>query len=85
MDRRTIENAVKSVIDSQCEINSTKKIEEDWENHLFRGDYKFDSLDNYEIMYHIENELGMEIPDEVVWDFQTPKELCDYLETKYLS
>ncbi|MDD7768400.1 MAG: acyl carrier protein, partial [Treponema sp.] len=35
----------------------------------FRGDLGADSLDTYELVYAIEEELGVSIPDEVANEF----------------
>ena len=40
----------------------------------FRGDLGADSLDTYELVYAIEEELGVSIPDEKANEFETVQE-----------
>ena len=45
----------------------------------FRGDLGADSLDTYELVYAIEEELGVQIPDEKANEFETVKDAYDYI------
>ena len=40
----------------------------------FRGDLGADSLDTYELVYAIEEEMGVSIPDDKANEFETVKE-----------
>ena len=44
-------------------------------------DLEADSLDAVEIIMSIEDEYGIEIPDEVATEFKTIKDLVEYVES----
>ena len=46
----------------------------------FRGDLGADSLDTYELVYAIEEELGVQIPDEKASEFETVKDAYDFIK-----
>ena len=46
----------------------------------FRGDLGADSLDTYELVYAIEEELGVTIPDEKANEFETVKDAYDFIK-----
>ena len=46
----------------------------------FRGDLGADSLDTYELVYAIEEELGVSIPDEKANEFETVKDAYDFIK-----
>jgi len=48
----------------------------------FRKDLGADSLDTYELVYAIEEEMGITIPDEKANEFETVKDAVDYLKTQ---
>ena len=48
----------------------------------FRKDLGADSLDTYELVYAIEEEMGITIPDEKANEFETVKDAIEYLKTK---
>ena len=48
----------------------------------FRGDLGADSLDTYELVYAIEEELGVSIPDEKANEFETVKDAYDYIKSQ---
>mgnify|MGYP006272405053 FL=1 len=48
----------------------------------FRQDLGADSLDTYELVYAIEEEMGVSIPDEKANEFETVKDALDYLKTQ---
>ena len=48
----------------------------------FRKDLGADSLDTYELVYAIEEELGISIPDEKANEFETVKDAVDFLSTQ---
>jgi acyl carrier protein len=48
----------------------------------FRQDLNADSLDTYELVYAIEEELGVSIPDEKANEFETVGDALEYLKTQ---
>ena len=48
----------------------------------FRQDLGADSLDTYELVYAIEEELGITIPDEKANEFETVKDALVYIESQ---
>ena len=54
----------------------------------FRGDLGADSLDTYELVYAIEENLGVSIPDEKANEFETVRDAYDFIkseQSKYFS
>ena len=48
----------------------------------FRQDLGADSLDTYELVYAIEEELGISIPDEKANEFETVKDALGYIQSE---
>ena len=48
----------------------------------FRQDLGADSLDTYELVYAIEEELGISIPDEKANEFETVKDALSYIQSE---
>ena len=48
----------------------------------FRNDLGADSLDTYELVYAIEEELGVSIPDEKANEFETVRDAYDYIKSE---
>ena len=48
----------------------------------FRGDLGADSLDTYELVYAIEEELKVTIPDEKANEFETVKDAYEYIKSQ---
>ena len=69
---------VKSLIAEKLEIEEDKITMDS----SFRKDLGADSLDTYELVYAIEEELGVTIPDEKANEFETVKDAVDYLQTQ---
>ncbi len=46
----------------------------------FREDLGADSLDTYELLYAIDSELGVSVPDEKATDFEKVKDALEYIE-----
>lgn len=46
----------------------------------FRTDLEADSLDTYELIYAIEEEVGVNIPDEVANEFQTVGDAYNFIK-----
>ena len=47
----------------------------------FRNDLGADSLDTYELVYAIEEELGVSIPDDKANEFETVKDAYDFIKS----
>ena len=47
----------------------------------FRGDLGADSLDTYELVYAIEEELGVSLPDEKANEFETVRDAYDFIKS----
>jgi len=48
----------------------------------FRQDLGADSLETYELVYAIEEELGIRIPDEKANEFETVRDAFEYIKTQ---
>ena len=48
----------------------------------FRNDLGADSLDTYELVYAIEEELGVSIPDERANEFETVRDAYDFIKSE---
>ena len=48
----------------------------------FRGDLGADSLDTYELVYAIEEETGVSIPDDKANEFETVKDAYDSIKSQ---
>ncbi len=75
MDSKEVFEKVKALIAEKLEIEESK-ISMD---ASFRKDLGADSLDTYELVYAIEEELGISIPDEKANEFETVKDAVDFL------
>ena len=51
-------------------------------NASFRGDLGADSLYTYELVYAIEEEMGIKIPDEKANEFETVKDAYDFIKSQ---
>lgn len=77
MDNNEIFDKLKSLIAEKLEVDESKITM----GASFRKDLGADSLDTYELVYAIEEELGITIPDEKANEFETVKDAVDYLST----
>jgi len=48
----------------------------------FRNDLGADSLDTYELVYAIEEELGISIPDEKANEFETVRDAYEFIKAE---
>ena len=48
----------------------------------FRGDLGADSLDTYELVYAIEEEMGVSIPDEKANEFETVRDAYNFIKSE---
>ena len=69
---------IKKLIADKLEIDESKiKL-----SSSFRGDLGADSLDTYELVYAIEEELGVSIPDEKANEFETVQDAYDFIKSE---
>ena len=78
MKREEIVKKVKEIIVEQLSVDSSKVNEE----ASFVNDLGADSLDTVELVMALEEEFGIEIPDEDAEKITTVKEAVDYIENK---
>ncbi len=78
MDNKEVFDKLKSLIAEKLEIDESKITMK----ASFRKDLGADSLDTYELVYAIEEELGITIPDEKANEFETVQDAVDYLSTQ---
>lgn len=69
---------MKKLIAEKLEIDE-EKISMD---SSFRQDLGADSLDTYELVYAIEEEMGISIPDEKANEFETVRDALDFLKSQ---
>ena len=74
----SIDEKVKAVIVDQLGV----KAEEVVQNASFTNDLGADSLDTVELVMALEEEFGVEIPDEDAEKISTVQEAIDYIEAK---
>lgn len=68
----------KKMISDKLEVDEAKVTME----ANFRTDLEADSLDTYELIYSIEEEVGVEIPDEVANEFVTVGDAYNYIKSQ---
>jgi acyl carrier protein len=69
---------IKKIIADKLEVEEDKITME----ASFRQDLGADSLDTYELVYGIEEELGITIPDEKANEFETVKDAYDFIKSQ---
>ncbi|MFW5710630.1 MAG: acyl carrier protein [Spirochaetia bacterium] len=69
---------VKKLIAEKLEVEEEKIKPE----ASFRQDLGADSLDTYELVYAIEEEMGITIPDEKANEFETVGDAVEFLKTQ---
>jgi acyl carrier protein len=69
---------IKKIIADKLEVEEGKITLE----ASFRQDLGADSLDTYELVYGIEEELGITIPDEKANEFETVKDAYDFIKSQ---
>jgi acyl carrier protein len=69
---------IKKIIAEKLEVEEDKITLE----ASFRQDLGADSLDTYELVYGIEEELGISIPDEKANEFETVKDAYEYIKSQ---
>ena len=69
---------MKKLIAEKLEVEEDKISRES----SFRQDLGADSLDTYELVYAIEEEMGISIPDEKANEFETVGDALDYIKSQ---
>ena len=78
MDKNELFAKMKKLIAERLEIDEAKITPA----ASFRDDLGADSLDTYELVYAIEEELGITIPDEKANDFTTVGDALDFINAE---
>ena len=68
---------IKSIIAEQLGIDNTNVMTKDTS---LTEDLEADSLDAVEVIMALEDEFGIEIPDEEAENFKTIGDICKYIE-----
>jgi acyl carrier protein len=71
-------NKIQKLIAEKLEIDESKITMDS----SFRGDLGADSLDTYELVYAIEEELGVSIPDDKANEFETVRDAYDFIKAE---
>ena len=71
-------NQIQKLIAEKLEIDDSKITLDS----SFRGDLGADSLDTYELVYAIEEELGVSIPDEKANEFETVRDAYNFIKAE---
>jgi acyl carrier protein len=69
---------MKKLIAEKLEIDAAKVTME----ASFRQDLGADSLDTYELVYAIEEEMGIQIPDEKANEFETVGDAYNFIKSQ---
>ncbi len=77
-DRDDLFEKVKKLIADKLEIDAAKITME----ASFRQDLGADSLDTYELVYAIEEEMGISIPDDKANEFETVGDAYNFLKSQ---
>ena len=77
MDNKSFDQ-VKDLIAEKMEVDPSKVTLD----ASFRKDLGADSLDTYELIYAIEEEMGITIPDEKANEFETVRDAVECLDTQ---
>ncbi|AEE16838.1 acyl carrier protein [Treponema brennaborense] len=71
-------NKIQKLIAEKLEIDAAKVSLDS----SFRQDLGADSLDTYELVYAIEEEMGVKIPDEKANEFETVRDAYDFIKSQ---
>jgi len=69
---------MKKLIAEKLEVDESKITME----ASFRQDLGADSLDTYELVYAIEEEMSINIPDEKATEFETVKDAYEFIKSQ---
>ena len=78
MDKNELLGKMKKLIAERLEIDEAKITT----SASFRDDLGADSLDTYELVYAIEEELGITIPDEKANEFNTVGDALEFIHSE---
>ncbi|HPW47381.1 MAG TPA: acyl carrier protein [Rectinema sp.] len=78
MDEKELFEKIKKIIADKLEVDESKITMD----ASFRQDLGADSLDTYELVYGIEEELSIQIPDEKANEFETVKDAFEFIKTQ---
>jgi len=78
MDKKELFEKMKKLIAGRLEIDEAKITE----SASFREDLGADSLDTYELVYAIEEELDITIPDEKANEFNTVGDALNFISAE---
>ena len=73
-----IESKVKKIIEEKLSVNADQITNE----AKFAEDLKADSLDTVELVMALEDEFGLDIPDEEAEKIRTVQDAIDYIGSK---
>ena len=71
-------NKIQKLIAEKLEIDESKITLDS----SFRGDLGADSLDTYELVYAIEEELGVSIPDDKANESETVRDAYEFIKAE---
>ena len=71
-------NQIQKLIAEKLEIDESKITLDS----SFRGDLGADSLDTYELVYAIEDELGVRLPDAKANEFETVRDAYNFIKAE---
>ena len=77
MDKNEVFEKVKKIIAEKLDIEEDKITME----ASFRQDLGADSLDTYELIYALEEEMGIQIPDEKANEFETVGNAVEFIKS----
>ena len=77
MDKNEVFEKVKKIIAEKLDIEEEKITME----ASFRQDLGADSLDTYELIYALEEEMGIQIPDEKANEFETVGNAVEFIKS----
>ena len=78
MSEQELFDKMKALVAEKLEIDESKITMD----ASFRQDLGADSLDTYELVYAIEEELGVSIPDEKANEFETVRDAYDFIKSE---
>lgn len=78
MSNPEIESKVKKIIEEKLSVNADQITNE----ARFAEDLKADSLDTVELVMALEDEFGLDIPDEEAEKIKTVQDAIDYISSK---
>jgi acyl carrier protein len=79
MEDKELFGILEGILREKLELDEKTKVTLESDIQLDLG---ADSLDRYELLYEVEERLGITIPDEIVWDFHIVKDGFDYIRKK---